>query len=130
MFFPVVLFMVLSILWHTPIPFLAGLLVFTGVAFVNLSIKGVTKSIIFEDSQVIITKRGRLPQRIDLEQTRVYTVTVKGWWSGITFEYGQDSHETIWTYEFDKESWWTILKYLGRKITFSKPGKDYTGQRF
>jgi len=116
--------------WQTPIPFLAGLLLFAIIAFVNLSIKGVTQSIILEDSQVVISKRGRLPLTIDLERAEVYHVTVKGWWSGITFEHGQNSHETIWTYEFDTESWQTILEYVGRRITFSKPRKDYTGRKF
>ena len=89
-----------------------------------------SKSIIFEDSKVIINKRSNRPQIMDLNKAKVYKVRVKGWWSGITFEYEQKVYNTIWLYEFKKESWEKISEYLNQKIKFSEPKNDYTGWKY
>ncbi len=119
-----------SVLMKSVFPFIGILVFFSLIGLLNLSMKGTTEFIELVDFNVSIKKKGRLAKNIDLKTAKVYYVKSKNWWAGITFEYENNSRETIWSYEFDKDTWKAIEKYLNNRIEFSAPQNDYTGRKF
>jgi len=116
----------LALSQREPLMGFAALALFGAFSAMTLAVRGVARSITFDDSGIAITRTNR-SARIPVDALRVTEVTLRGWWDGLRIRSATNADVTIWRHEFSRADWDKIRAILLTRASVTDSEHDWLG---